>query len=46
MQCSVKLKVECRSHHVPVFRNHDKPEMLITYKSEQLGDFPEQAGNE
>lgn len=39
MQCPVKLKVERRSHHVPVFRNHDKPEVLITYKSELLGDL-------
>lgn len=38
MQCPVNLKVECRSH-VPVFRNHDKPEMLITYKSELLEDL-------
>lgn len=38
MQCPVKVKVEWRSH-VPVFRNHDKPEILITYKSELLGDL-------
>lgn len=31
---------------MPVFRNHDKPEILITYKSELLGDLRvEQAGN-
>lgn len=23
---------------MPVFRNHDRPELLITYKSELLGD--------
>lgn len=45
MQCPDKLKVECRGHRVCIFRNLDKPEMLITYKSEllcHLGDLSKQ----
>lgn len=36
MQCPDKLKVERRGHRVCIFRNLDKPEMLITNKSELL----------
>lgn len=37
MPCPDKLKVECWGHRVRIFRNLDKPEMLITYESELLG---------